>query len=842
MYDGDNHVLLIQEDLPDGNLQQTQYVYGVGSGGSSFLFSNDLLGLIAYPDLSTGLAETDPNQHQWESFAYDALGEEAVNRNDRNATTHGYYYDVLGRPTMDQIWQLGANVDGAVQLLTTAYDPYGNAYLFTSYNAPVGGTVVNQVKRAFNGLGQLTREWQSHSGAVDPNPTVTPSVQYAYSFDPAGNMNHSRLVSITYPNGRVVTYNYNTVGDATAKGIDYRVSRVSSISDNMGTLESYVDANGYSSYLGLDTLVQRLYPQPNVELTYLQQAGDPGIGDGGDQYRGLDRFGRVVDQRWINPNTTNPTDRFQYGYDRDGNRLYRNNLVNAAFGELYHQSGAGYGCDSLNQLTAFSRGVLSASQQNGPLDTIALPVHSQSWTLDVMGNWSQFNSDASSQTRGANRQNEITSVSGQTTPTYDNNGNTTKDETGNQYVYDAWNRIVQVTVGGTGPGLRYSYDALGRRIQEPIDSSHIRDLYFSKDWQVLEERDNASPTTLVRSQYVWSPVYVDALVLRDRDPNGTGMFDERLYVQQDANWNVTAVVAGKNFGTTHTGDVVERYVEDPYGQVTFLDPNTWLKHGTGPNGSSSVAWLYLHQGGRFDIVSGLYNFRMRDFSPTLGRWMQQDPLGYNGGDDNLYRYVGNMPTSAIDPSGLQIRDPDSREAFRQWQKEQARKRLEKAIKDTDAAVANLIERMKNLTPQEKERVKREIQLLLDASRFKWPHVTGFFGKCHQWVEEYDKRTRALQARLEKEMGKYFRVTQMFWDTRAPTWLIVVSAAAGGHPVELWTELDPGHAAIQITFPDGTIIYLDDGNLGDIDHVFLPDEVPSRYRPTEGFPLPVKFSK
>jgi RHS repeat-associated protein len=586
---------------------------------------------------------------QWESFAYDALGEEAVNRNDRNATTHAYYYDVLGRPTMDQIWQLGANVDGAVQLLATAYDTYGNPYLFTSYNAPVGGSIVNQVQRAFNGLGQLTREWQSHSGAVDPNPTVTPSVQYAYSFDPAGNMNYSRLVSITYPNGRVVTYNYNTVGDASAKGIDYRISRVSSISDNMGMLESYVDANGYSSYVGLGTLVQRLYPQPNVELTYLQQTGDPGTGDAGDQYRGLDRFGRVVDQRWINPpNPTLPTDRFQYGYDRDGNRLYRDNLVKPTFGEIYHANAAGTGYDNLNQLTAFYRGMLSPTK-----DTIVgMPQHSQSWSLDVMGNWSSLTNDTNPpQARTHNRQNEVTSV-GSSTLTFDNNGNTTVDDQGNVYVYDAWNRVVQVRVGGTGPALRYAYDALGRRIQEPIDSSHVRDLYFSNDWQVLEERDNAMPTTLVRSQYVWSPVYVDALVLRDSDPLGSGNFDQRLYVQQDANWNVTAVVVGKNFQMDMVGQIKERYVEDPYGQVTFLDPMSWLKHGTGPNGSSSVGWIYLHQGGRFDIVSGLYNFRHRDYSPTLGRWMETDPLRFAAADTNFYRAEQDSPANGMDPSGL----------------------------------------------------------------------------------------------------------------------------------------------------------------------------------------------
>ena len=39
--------------------------------------------------------------------------------------------------------------------------------------------------------------------------------------------------------------------------------------------------------------------------------------------------------------------RFRYGYDRDGNRLYRENVVNAAFSELYHANGAAAGYDSL---------------------------------------------------------------------------------------------------------------------------------------------------------------------------------------------------------------------------------------------------------------------------------------------------------------------------------------------------------------------------------------------------------------------------------------------------------------------------------------------------------------
>ena len=71
---------------------------------------------------------------------------------------------------------------------------------------------------------------------------------------------------------------------------------------------------------------------------------------------------------------------------------------------------------------------------------------------------------------------------------------------------------------------------------------------------MLAERVSSQTTV----QYVWSPVYVDALILRDRDSDGDGTLDERLWVVQDANFNVTAVV-------DDSGEVVERYIYDPFG-------------------------------------------------------------------------------------------------------------------------------------------------------------------------------------------------------------------------------------------------------------------------------------
>src|SRR5207248_11205785 len=154
-----------------------------------------------------------------------------------------------------------------------------------------------------------------------------PAVQYTYSEMYLG-ANHSRPTGMVDPNGRVISYGY-------ASGTDNAVSRLSSISDGATTLEAY-------TYLGLDTVVKRAHPQPGVDLTYIKQAGESN-GDAGDQYTGLDRFGRVVDQRWVVASTGAATNRFQYGYDRDGNVLYKKNVVNTAMSELYHANGAANG-------------------------------------------------------------------------------------------------------------------------------------------------------------------------------------------------------------------------------------------------------------------------------------------------------------------------------------------------------------------------------------------------------------------------------------------------------------------------------------------------------------------
>ena len=75
-----------------------------------------------------------------------------------------------------------------------------------------------------------------------------------------------------------------------------------------------------------------------------------------------------------------------------------------------------------------------------------------------------------------------------------------------------------------------------------------------------------------------------------------------------------------------------------------------------PSASWSIDnWrINLNRGQPFDAATGLQNNLNRWYDASVGRWLGQDPIGFDGGDDNLYRYCGNGPADGADPSGLQL--------------------------------------------------------------------------------------------------------------------------------------------------------------------------------------------
>ncbi len=591
------------EDPSTGN-QTTDYVYGVSGATGSSITSNDLLYQTVYP--SNGLNDAVSQE-------YNALGQ-VIQTTDRNGNVHQYTYDTAGREISDTVTTLGAGVDGGVRRIDTAYNAQGLAYLYTSYADTAGTQIVNQVENIYNGLGQLAFQYQAVSGAVDVS--TTPYVEYTYT----SPSNGSRLASMVYPNGRTIDYNYS--GTNLNAALDNAIGRLDSIVDGANSGDSGQVLEQYS-YLGLSTIVARNHPQTGINLTYLGSAGS--IGSGGDQYVGLDQFGRVVDQNWIDTSTGISVDNFTYSYDNNSNVTAENNLLDSAYSQTFTY-------DQLNRLASSTLGGSA----------------SQSWTLDAQGNWSSVTTNGTTQTETTNTQNQITSISGSTTPTYDNNGNMTTDQNGNTYVYNAWNQLVEVKNASGTVIAQYTYDARGYRVSETypaggngVAAGTTKYLYYSNQEQVIEERWNGTANSNTQYQYVWSEKYVNAMVLRDTYSNGTLQANDRIYTTYNTNYDVTSLI-GYN-STTQTWGVEERFTYSSYGTVTVLS-STWTAQ------SDAYSWQYMYQGGRQDPITGLYHFDHREYSATLGRFISQDPLHYINGA-NTYQFVMSNPVGNVDPWG-----------------------------------------------------------------------------------------------------------------------------------------------------------------------------------------------
>lgn len=657
--------------------QTTEYIYGVvaGSGAnSSWITSNDLLREVRYPDPTTGDASwTDVYNvsHGYagstEFYAYNAAGER-ISFVDRAGGAHVYSYDGIGRMIEDKVGTFASSgpsivfsntmrsgVATGIKRLTWTYDSAGRLSKATSWSSQTGTStsdIVNEVQRIYTGFGQIATEYQAVFGAV--NTSTTPKVSYTYISPTDSSLMSAGIgvlpFTLTYPDGRAIVYSYDNyldriTGRPTAIGdvLSTGVQNPSTLTNPWSTPTASSTYLEEYKYLGLGTVVERIRAGGDSKLTYVASSG---TGDAGDQYTGLDRFGRIVDQRWVKISTGADLDRYQYAYDRNSNPIGKINTLNTGLGEKYTY-------DDLNRLTAFSQGTVAFS---GSTVTVSNSQTGQSWALDALGNWAQVlntvGGTTTTQTRTYDRQNRFTSSSF----TYDDNGNLTSERVGitanTTYTYDSWNRLASAVKTGSGSYSKsYVADALGRR---SLDGGMA--LYYSTDWQVLEERTTSGTNVAsgATAQNVFSTVYVDAFVTRERDVTGStsgsgrksdgtlsGGLEERTYYQNDANFNVTSLV-------NTSGTVVERNTFSPYGEHTVRNATTWAAVS---GNTSAVSNLYLHQGGRRDAATGLHAMRYRDYAAWLGRWIQQDPARYVDGG-NLYSFVRSSPIHGKDPSGL----------------------------------------------------------------------------------------------------------------------------------------------------------------------------------------------
>ncbi|MEO8572549.1 MAG: RHS repeat-associated core domain-containing protein [Pyrinomonadaceae bacterium] len=70
------------------------------------------------------------------------------------------------------------------------------------------------------------------------------------------------------------------------------------------------------------------------------------------------------------------------------------------------------------------------------------------------------------------------------------------------------------------------------------------------------------------------------------------------------------------------------------------------------NRTASLSTRYQYTGREYDAFSGFHYYRARWYDANLGRFVSEDPIGFGGGDVNLYGYVWNSPLHFSDPMGL----------------------------------------------------------------------------------------------------------------------------------------------------------------------------------------------
>ena len=323
-----------------------------------------------------------------------------------------------------------------------------------------------------------------------------------------------------------------------------------------------------------------------------------------------------------------------------------------------------YSYDNRDQLTAASSAAIS-----GLTPPFTIPT-AESYNLDDNGNRKSSGGASQSASGTHNR----LQTDGTYNYEYDAEGNTTKRTliaTGEvtDYTWDHRNRLVSVTEKVSASGavtqkVEFIYDAFDQRVGKRIDTAgnSTWDRYEAYVWadghEVLRLVDSDGPGSAESFEVASRYLYADAVdqVLADEQYDGNGPVLSASTASAQAGetlWTLGDHLGSIRDAVDNNGVIRQHVVYDSFGnRVLEVDYNS---SGTqiAKSHADAIDILFGYIGRDWDEDVELQYNRARWYDPATGRWLSQDPIGFAAGDANLYRYVGNGPTNATDPSGLQ---------------------------------------------------------------------------------------------------------------------------------------------------------------------------------------------